>query len=380
MSGYSEWRKQQALISTYDAANSANDKIAAKGTAAITGVTAVVAKGKPGDMTWSNVKLDTTASLTQNASTYAAEVKVINVGNLAAGAGYYATRDAAYLLWLGAADVTADAQKKWDLAKVEKSKLDCLATSSDAHTSTVNGILCESQTKKIKDLKATRDSKGTTTGAVDANSLNAASGTWVVAALPAGTGKLVTPSGINEPKDNVITAAQITAATGPSKLKTYMQAARDKEVSAEHKRQSGLDSAAAVMAKQALEAPLAALKATVSVKEYLEKIESDKEAVFKADKVKYENAKLKKHRDDEATQALDSATYATNASKAYAADAGTTLAAWNLATARSTALGGQIKAQTTEKTNAEAALKLATSNCKAAGYQAAQDALAALTT
>lgn len=147
-----------------------------------------------------------------------------------------------------------------------------------------------------------------------------------------------------------------------------MLADRNKKVSAEHKKQSGLDSAAAIAAKGALEMPLAALKATVSVKEYLEKIESDKEAVFKADKLKYENATLKQHREDEATQAGASATLAKNAVAAYASDAGTTLAAWNLATARSTAFGVRIKAQEAEKAAGEADLKLATSNCKAAGW------------
>merc|ERR1712167_154979 len=50
-----------------------------------------------------------------------------------------------------------------------------------------------------------------------------------------------------------------------------------------------------------------------------------------------------------------------------------------LATARANALKAQIKTQQTAKTNGEAALKLAVSNCKAAGYTAAQAALAELT-
>lgn len=322
-------------------------------------------------MTWGGAAADwlkTTAALTDDKTTYAAEVKLISAVALSAGTGYYAERDAAYLEWQTAADVTAVAQKNWDLAKVEKLKLDCLATSDAAHASTVNGVACESQTHIIKDLKATRDSLGITTGwatgSVKTASTGAATfanaGTWVAAVLPTGTGKIE--------KVTVLTPVEVNAATADSKLKAYMLADRNKAVSAEHKKQSGLDSAAAIAAKGALEMPLAALKATVSVKEYLEKIESDKEAVFKADKLKYENATLKKHREDEATQAGASATLAKNAVAAYASDAGTTLAAWNLATARSTALGVRIKAEEVEKAAGEADLKLATSNCKAAGW------------
>lgn len=76
MSGYAEWKKQLTAKGT-------------QGTAAVTAVTAVTLNGKLGDMTWTNVKLDTTAALTQNVSTYAAAVTVVNAVTLAEGTGAY---------------------------------------------------------------------------------------------------------------------------------------------------------------------------------------------------------------------------------------------------------------------------------------------------
>lgn len=252
-------------------------------------------------MVWTSVNDDTTGALTQNGDGYKAAIAAVTLVNLSEGKGYYKTRDAAYLAWETAADVLADAEKDKLLADVEKAKLDCLGNASATHTGTVNGIACESQAKKTATLKATRNAKGILTGAVSSAALNA--DTWVTAALPAGTGKIAsTPA---EPKDDVISAAQITAASGGA-LKVYMQAARDKEVSAEHKRQAGLDSAAAIKSKEALEKPLAGLKADVSVKKYLEKIQQDKLTALEATEKANKDTVLTGHRKDEATQAIDS--------------------------------------------------------------------------
>lgn len=263
------------------------------------------------------------------------------------------------------------------MAKLEKSKLDCLALNKETPLSsdgcTINGVTYETQVKKIATAKTTRDAKGTITGGETAAKVNA--NPWVVAAIPVtGTGKLAT----GEVKDDVISDAQIALASG--KLKEWMQAKRNNDVSAEHKSQATLDAAAAKKASQAADAKLVELQATLSVKKYLQKKEQDLADPLDADKVTYaDTTDLKTHREEEATKAIASATLAAEAVKPYQEDADTTLAAWNLAKSKVDDIQALITAQTNAKTAAKAALALATSNCKAAGYRAAQDALVALT-
>lgn len=158
-----------------------------------------------------------------------------------------------------------------------------------------------------------------------------------------------------------------------------MQAKRNNDVAEEHKSQATKDRDAAKVASEALDAKLVTLQATLSVKKYLEKAEQDKADKLDADKTKYSNADLKTHREAEATDALESAKLASEAVAAYKEDADTTGAAYTLAKNAKDAIDQQLKTQEAAKKKAAAALVVATSNCKAAGYKAAQAALVALT-
>lgn len=324
MSGYKEWKKQK-------------DALGAKGTAAVDAVTGVTAVKKIGDMLWvdangtsNKVKTGAEAALTDNVTGYAATVTAVTAVAKVDGTAAYLARDNAFTAWRTAADLTATAQKNETLAKLEKSKLDCLKVAKlatavvAADGCTLNGVTYETQTQKIATALATRDAKGTITGGETSAKVNA--NPWVVAAIPVtGTGKLAT----GEVKDDVISDTQIGLASG--KLKEWMQAKRNNDVSAEHKSQATLDAAAAKKISTAVDAKLVELQATLSVKKWLQKAEQDKADPFDKLKTQYANADLKTHREEEATKAAASATLAAEAVKPYQEDADTTAAAWTLA-------------------------------------------------
>jgi len=293
----------------------------------------------------------------------------------------YKARDDAYTNWRSAADTTADAQRNVDLANLEKKKLICskvdklTADLAASDGCTINGVDYLTQKQRIADALATRNSLGNDTGAEANAKLPANSPTWVKATIPVtGTGQL---SG-GEAKDAVITATQVSNASG--KLKTWMQCKRNNDVAEEHKSQATKDRDAAKVASEAMDAKLVTLQATLSVKKYLQKKEQDKADKLDADKTTYADASdLKTHRDEEATAGVESATLASEAVAAYKEDADTTGAAYTLAKAAADAIKTQIETQEGKKKTAKAALATAVSNCKAAGYKAAQAALVALT-
>lgn len=271
-------------------------------------------------------------------SGYAAQVTVVTAVAKVDGTAGYLARDNAFTAWRTGADKTATAQKNETLAKLEKSKLDCLKVAklaADVAASdgcTLNGVTYETQTQKVATALSTRNAKGTITGGETSAKVNA--NPWVVAAIPVtGTGKLAS----GEVKDDVISTAQIALASG--KLKEWMQAKRNNDVSLEHKTQATLDAAAAKKISKAVDAKLVELKATLSVKKYLQKAEQDKADPLDKAKAQYaDSTELKTHREEEATKAAASATLAAEAVKPYQEDADTTAAAWTLAKGKVTAI------------------------------------------